>query len=81
MNWKWKQWLDKAGELYRNVVRLWKLQGGGDSFIPPAQPTKAMQRTKDPYAMDVDRINHSPGERAEHMRKQLCFICHREGCH
>ena len=23
--WRWKQWLDKAGEFYRNVVRLRKL--------------------------------------------------------
>ena len=24
-SWKWEQWLDKAGEFYRNVVRLRKL--------------------------------------------------------
>ena len=35
-SWKWEQWLDKAGEFYRNMVRLRKLRGGGDSYIPPA---------------------------------------------
>ena len=35
-NWKWEQWLDKTGEFYRNVVRLRKLRGGGNSYIPPA---------------------------------------------
>ena len=38
-SWKWEQWLDKAGEFYRNVVQLRKLQGGGDSYILPAQRT------------------------------------------
>ena len=31
--WKWEQWLDKAGEFYYNMVRLRKLQGGGNSYI------------------------------------------------
>ena len=31
--------------------------------------------------MDMDRINLSPSERAEHIRNQKCFICHKEGCH
>ena len=35
-SWKWEQWLDKAGEFYRNVVQLRKLRGGGNSYIPPA---------------------------------------------
>ena len=36
-SWKWEQWLNKAGEFYRNVVRLRKLRGGGNSYIPPAR--------------------------------------------
>ena len=36
-NWKWEQWLNKAVEFYRNVVRLRKLRGGGNSYIPPAR--------------------------------------------
>ena len=76
-SWKWEQWLDKAREFYRNVVQLRKLQGGGDSYIPPARRTSQ----SDPNAMDVDRINLSPNERAEHIRNRKCFICHKEGCH
>ena len=76
-SWKWEQWLDKAREFYRNVVRLRKLRGGGNSYIPPARQAPR----PDPNAMDVDKINLSPSERAEHIRNQKCFICHKEGCH
>ena len=31
--------------------------------------------------MDIDKINLSPSERAEHIRNHKCFICHKEGCH
>ena len=31
--------------------------------------------------MDIDKINLSPSERAEHMWNCKCFICHKEGCH
>ena len=31
--------------------------------------------------MDVDKINLSPSEKAEHIRNRKCFICHKEGCH
>ena len=31
--------------------------------------------------MDVNKINLSPSERAEHIRNRKCFICHKEGCH
>ena len=76
-SWKWEQWLDKAGEFYRNVVRLRKLRGGGNSYIPPARRTPR----PDPNAMDVDKINLSPSERVEHIRNRKSFICHKEGCH
>ena len=75
--WKWEQWLNTAGEFYRNVVRLRKLHGGGNSYILSAQ----RNTHPDPNAMDVDKINLSPRERAEHMRNRKCFICHKEGCH
>ena len=76
-NWKWEQWLDKAGEFYRNMVQLRTLRGGGNSYIPPAHRTLR----PDPNVMDVDKINLSPSERAEHIRNRKCFICHKEGCH
>ena len=62
--WKWEQWLDKTGEFYRNVVQLRKLQGGGNSYIPLARRAPR----PNPNAMDVDKINLSPSERAEHIR-------------
>ena len=31
--------------------------------------------------MDVDKINLSPNERAEHIRNRKRFICHKEECH
>ena len=79
--WKWEQWLDKAGEFYPNVVRLRKIRSGGNSYIPLAQTSKAARPARDPYAMDVDKVNLSPSERVEHLRNQKCFICHKEGCH
>ena len=79
--WKWEQWLNRVGEFYQNVIQLRKLWSGGNSYIPLAQNTRATQPTRDPYAMDVDKINLSPSERAEHMKNHKCFICHKEGCH
>ena len=55
--WKWEQF-------YWNVVRLRKLRGGGESYIPPARQTSQA----DPNAMDIDKINLSPSDRAEHIR-------------
>ena len=34
----------------------------------------------DPNAMDVDHLMLSPVEQACHLRKNHCFICHKEGC-
>ena len=31
--------------------------------------------------MDIDAIHLSPIERAEHMKHNKCFICHKIGCH
>ena len=31
--------------------------------------------------MDVDKINLSPSEKAEHIWNRKCFICHKEGYH
>ena len=42
---------------------------------------RTTQPTRDPYAMDIDKINLSPSERVEHIRNCKYFICHKEGCH
>ena len=77
---KWKQWLDKAGKFYWNVVILKKLRGG-DSYIQQAQPTRLAHPRQDPNTMEVDRVKLSPREQVEHMRDYKCFICHKVGCH
>ena len=79
--WKWEQWLNKVGEFYQNVVQLRKLRSGGNSYIPLAQPTRNARPSRGPYAMDIDRINLSPRERADHMWNNQCFICHKGGCY
>ena len=37
--------------------------------------------TQDPNVMDIDAICLSPIKRAEHMKHNKCFICHKVGCH
>ena len=36
---------------------------------------------QDPNIMDIDAIRLSPIERAEHMKYNKYFICHKVGCH
>ena len=36
---------------------------------------------QDPNAMDIDAIQLSSVERAEHMKHNKCFICHKVRCH
>ena len=79
--WKWKQWLNKAGEFYQNMVWLRKLWGGSNSYILPAQTVKYAHPARDPYAMDINKINLSPRDRAKHIHNCKCFIYHKEGCH
>ena len=31
--WRWEQWLDKAGELYRNVIWLWEIKRRDDNLM------------------------------------------------
>ena len=70
-----KQWLLKAGQFFDAALRMKKLRSG--QSYTPAHPGKS---TKDPMAMDVDRIYLSPTQRAEHIRNNKCFICHKIGC-
>ena len=72
-----KLWLHKAGQFFDATLRMKKLrsgQGYTSAYTGPKKPTK------DPMAMDVDRIYLSPTQRAEHIRNNKCFICHRVGC-
>ena len=72
-----KAWLHKAGQFYDAAIRMKKLRSG-QGYVPAHSGPK--KTTKDPMAMDVDRIYLSPTQRAEHIRNNKCFICHRVGC-
>ena len=72
-----KKWLHKAGQFYDAAIRMKKLRSG-QGYTPAYSTPK--KTTRDPMAMDVDRIYLSPTQRAEHIRNNKCFICHRVGC-
>ena len=83
--WKWEQWLNKAGEFYRNVVRLQEIRRRDDNIIPRSSPQKWTPFWKktpvpDPDAMDMDWINLSPYNRRHHIKENGCFTCHKPGC-
>ena len=70
------EWIRQASKFHAQQKWIAALQGGGSirSFLP--------RMTWDPNAMDIDAIIHlSPVERAEHMKHNTCFICHKVGCH
>ena len=69
------EWIRQASKFHAQQKWIAALQGGGSiqSFLP---------RTMwDPNAMDIDAIWLSPIEKAEHMKHNKCFICHKVGCH
>ena len=42
------------------------------------KPVFKRKEERDPYAMDIDRVVTFE-ERTEHMKKGLCFNCHKQG--
>ena len=64
--WTWEHWLDKAREFYRNIICLRDLRTGGDNIIPCSQG-QGCPPPRDPFTIDVDKIQLSPAERAEHL--------------
>ena len=72
-----KLWLHKAGQFFDATLRMKKLRSG-QGYTPAHSGPK--RSTRDPMAMDVDRIYLSPTQCAEHIRNNKCFICHRIGC-
>ena len=48
------------------MVRLRKLRGG-DSYIQQAQLVRYTHPSRDPNAMEVDKIKLTPSEKVEHM--------------
>ena len=72
-----KLWLHKAGQFYNAAIHMKKLQEG-TQYIPSDSGSK--KNTRDPMAMDIDRIYLTPVQRAEHICNNKCFICHKVGC-
>jgi len=58
-----------------------RLKGGNDTkrrrLRLPNHPPQYMPPTRDLYMMDMDRL--SIQEQANHMKKDLCFVCHLQG--
>ena len=80
IGWRWEQWLKKAGEFHRNIIRLRKIQGGRShepNFIPSAMPL-LVEEPEDPYAMDVDYITLG---RTLHRENLLCSVHHSKEGH
>ena len=75
--WKWEQWLNQAGQFYRNMVQLHNLRGGREElgFIPPA-PTRPAPPPEDPNAMDVDLLKATSQHEDNAL---LCSVCHEKG--
>ena len=69
------QWIKQVSKFHAQQKQITALQEGGSikSFLP--------RTIWDPSAMDINTIHLSSIERAEHMKHNKCFICHRVGCH
>ena len=69
------EWIRQASKFHAQQKWITALQGGGSIrfFLS--------RMTQDPNTMDIDAICLSPIERAEHMKHNKCFICHKIGCH
>ena len=83
--WEWEQWLNKAGEFYRNMIQLRNLRKG-DTYVTPEDPPQKWtpvwirKVNPDADAMDVNQIKLLPHEKRRHMKEDRCFLCHKPGC-
>ena len=59
-----KLWLHKASQFYDTAIHMKKLRGG-TNYIPTSFMTR--KNTKDPMAMDIDRIYLTLVQWAEHI--------------
>jgi hypothetical protein len=73
-----KGWIKQASEFHAQQRRIDSIMAGRRS-VGSAYTSRTSPR-HDPNAMVVDTLRLSPVERAEHMRKNQCFICHKVGC-
>jgi len=77
----YKDWLTKAGQFYDITQRLKKLCSGNHIYVPlRGYRSTSSSSHHDPNAMDIDALQLSPTQCAEHMHTNKCFICHKVGC-
>jgi hypothetical protein len=69
-------WIAKAEHFNVQNERIKSLRQGRPFFN---NPPSSSSRKRDPYAMDVDAVRLSPTQRADYMKKGLCFVCGKHG--
>jgi hypothetical protein len=69
-------WIAKAEHFNVQNERIKSLRQGRPFFNNPPSNSS---RKRDPYAMDVDAVRLSPTQRADYMKKGLCFVCGKHG--
>ncbi|KIJ05135.1 hypothetical protein PAXINDRAFT_93852 [Paxillus involutus ATCC 200175] len=69
-------WIAKAEHFNVQNERIKSLRQGRPFFNN--LPSNS-SRKRDPYAMDVDAVRLSPTQRADYMKKGLCFVCGKNG--
>ncbi|KIJ19507.1 hypothetical protein PAXINDRAFT_7996 [Paxillus involutus ATCC 200175] len=72
-------WIAKAEHFNMQNEQICSLKRGTPFQTPNYSPNCSCNR--DPNAMDVDAIRLSPLQRADYMKKGLCFICGKHGHH
>jgi hypothetical protein len=73
-----KEWIKQASEFHAQQWRIDSIMAGR-GFVGSAYTSRISPR-HDTNAMVVDAHQLTPVERAEHMRKNQCFICHKVSC-
>jgi hypothetical protein len=73
-----KGWIKQVSEFHAQQRRIDSIMAGRRS-VGSAYTSRTSPR-HDPNAMVIDALRLSPVERAEYMRKNQCFICHKVGC-
>jgi hypothetical protein len=73
-----KGWIKQESKFHTQQWRIDSIMAGrgsvGSAYAPRDSPRHDLN------AMVVDALRLSPVERAEHMRKNQCFIYHKVGC-
>jgi len=77
----YKHWLTKAGQFYNVTQQLKKLRSWNHTYVSlGGYQLSSSSSHCDPNTMDVDALQLSSTQGAEHMHNNKCFICHKVGC-